>query len=83
MGIEVQKSALPTLFNFARVSAASQPHVEDAYTVHQVYRIGKNFGYARQKKRPKKDDAFLQTTDASTYFNLSCASTNHPLILAF
>ena len=27
MGIEVQKSALPTLFNFARVRAASQPHV--------------------------------------------------------
>ena len=26
-GIEVQKSALPTLFNFARVRAASQPHV--------------------------------------------------------
>ena len=27
MGIEVQKSALPTLFHFARVWAASQPHV--------------------------------------------------------
>ena len=27
MGIEVQKSALPTLFNFARVRAAHQPHV--------------------------------------------------------
>ena len=27
MGIEVQKSALPTLFHFARVRAASQPHV--------------------------------------------------------
>ena len=27
MGIVVQKSALPTLFNFARVRAASQPHV--------------------------------------------------------
>ena len=26
-GIEVQKSALPTLFNFDRVRAASQPHV--------------------------------------------------------
>ena len=27
MGIKVQKSALPTLFNFARVRAAHQPHV--------------------------------------------------------
>ena len=27
MPIKVQKSALPTLFNFARVRAASQPHV--------------------------------------------------------
>ena len=27
MGIGVQKSALPTLFHFARVRAASQPHV--------------------------------------------------------
>ena len=27
MGIEVQKSEFPTLFNFARVRAASQPHV--------------------------------------------------------
>ena len=31
MGIEVQKSALPTLFNFARVRAASQPHVNVIY----------------------------------------------------
>ena len=31
MGIEVQKSALPTLFNIARVRAASQPHVYDMY----------------------------------------------------
>ena len=28
MGIKVQKSALPTLFNFARVRAAHQPHVK-------------------------------------------------------
>ena len=27
MGIEVQKSAIPILFNFARVKAASHPHV--------------------------------------------------------
>ena len=27
MGIEVQKSALPTLFNFAKVKEASKPHV--------------------------------------------------------
>ena len=27
MGIEVQKSALPTLFHFGRVRTASQPHV--------------------------------------------------------
>ena len=27
MGIKVQKSTLPTLFNFARVRAAHQPHV--------------------------------------------------------
>ena len=27
MGIEVKKSALPTIFNFARVRAASQPQV--------------------------------------------------------
>ncbi len=27
MGIEVQKSALPISFNFARVRAASKPHV--------------------------------------------------------
>ena len=27
MGIEVQRSALPTLFHFDRVRAASQPHV--------------------------------------------------------
>ena len=27
MGIKAQKSALPTLFNFARVRAAHQPHV--------------------------------------------------------
>ena len=31
MGIEVQKSALPTLFNFARVRAASQPHLECSF----------------------------------------------------
>ena len=30
MGIEVQKSALPTLFNFVRIRAASQPHVTRA-----------------------------------------------------
>ena len=30
MGIKVKKSALPTLFNFARVRAAHQPHVNDA-----------------------------------------------------
>jgi len=29
MGIEVQKVALPILFHFARVRAASQPHVKD------------------------------------------------------
>ena len=27
MGIEVKKSALPTLFHFVRVRAAYQPHV--------------------------------------------------------
>ena len=27
MGIEVEKSAFPTLFNFGRIRAASQPHV--------------------------------------------------------
>ena len=29
MGKESQKSALPTLFHFARVRAAFQPHVSD------------------------------------------------------
>ena len=34
MGIEVQKSVLPTLFTFARVRAASQPHV---HHVHNIF----------------------------------------------
>ena len=29
MGIEVPKSALPILFNFARARVASQPHVKN------------------------------------------------------
>jgi len=32
MGIEVQKNAFPTLFNFAKVRAASQPHVLLTFT---------------------------------------------------
>ena len=33
MGIEVQKSAIPTFFNFARVRAAPQPHVKYDFKV--------------------------------------------------
>ena len=33
MGIEVQKSAIPTLINFSRVRAASQPHVSRLWRV--------------------------------------------------
>ena len=43
MGVKVQKSALPTLFNFARVRAAHQPHV-----------IGRGIGSNRFYREPPK-----------------------------
>ena len=36
MGIEVQKSALQTLFHFARVRVASQPHVSENFRTLMV-----------------------------------------------
>ena len=46
MGIEVQKSALPILFNFARVRAASQPHVASLSSFHLLFLSVYSFHFA-------------------------------------
>ena len=43
MGIEVQKRALPTFFKFARVRAASQPHVSMEWIVILLRKYMKTF----------------------------------------
>ena len=53
MGTEVQKSTLPTLFHFARVRTASQPHV--------IYKQGtydKNFWVGETNSKSWIDDIY-------------------------
>ena len=63
MGIESQKSALPTLFHFARVRAAHQPHVHllsaDQLDLQEISQFLMGHLVLRSKKKKEINTFFL------------------------